>query len=365
MSSKAPETSFPESRTSLIGRERDIERVCALLTDPSVSLVTLTGPGGIGKTRIALRVADAVREEFPSGVTLASLASLRDVSLVLPTIVQAFDPKLGGDGYDLRRLEFLFGGQRHLLVLDNFEHLTGEAPLIAMLFSACPSLTVMVTSRAPLRLSVEREYPVAPLSLAPKQDRLTAEAAMQFGAVELFVQRAKSVKPDFVLTDDNAVVVSEIVARLDGLPLAIELAAVRSKVLSPRGSWPGCPTGLRSSPAALVIFRNACARCATRLNGVTVCSTTRSNCSSAGSPSSKAASRWTRPRSWPGRSACFPISAGCPNRADPGDPLCPRWHRIARRQEFGRARDRDRRRIPVSHARNDPRVRARPARGRW
>src|SRR4051794_2687760 len=185
MSSKAPETSFPESRTSLVGRERDIERVCALLTDSSVSLVTVTGPGGIGKTRIALRVADAIREEFRSGVTLASLASLRDVSLVLPTIIQAFDPKLGGDGYDLRRLEFLFGGEGHLLVVDNFEHLTSEAPLIAMLVSACPSLTVLVTSRAPLRLSVEREYPVAPLSLAPKDEPLTAAEAMASAAVEL------------------------------------------------------------------------------------------------------------------------------------------------------------------------------------
>src|SRR4051794_15848365 len=104
MSSTAPEAMFPESRTSLIGRERDIEQIGALLTDPTVSLVTLTGPGGIGKTRIAVRVADSVREEFPSGVTLASLVALRDVSLVLPTIIQAFDPKLAGDGYDLRRL---------------------------------------------------------------------------------------------------------------------------------------------------------------------------------------------------------------------------------------------------------------------
>lgn len=234
MSAVNADAGFPESRTSLVGRERDISLICALLADPSASLVTLTGPGGIGKTRIALRVAEEARETFPSGVTLASLASLRDVSLVLPTIVQAFDPKLGGDGFDLKRLEFLFAGRRHLLVVDNFEHLTGEAPLIAMLLSACPSLTMLVTSRAPLRLSVEREYPVAPLALPSVRDRLTAGEAAQSAAVELFVQRARSVKPDFALTDENAATVGEIVARLDGLPLAIELAAVRSKVLSPR-----------------------------------------------------------------------------------------------------------------------------------
>src|SRR5215218_8821211 len=228
------EAPLTDWRTSFVGRERDIAAVSALLPQPGTSLVTLTGPGGIGKTRLALRVADEVRGHFADGVTVVSLGAIRDTALVLPSIIQAFDLRTGGDVPDLRRLSAALGDHPHLLVIDSFEHLTGEAPLISMLLAACPTLTVLVTSRAALRLSIEREYPLAPLSLVEQRDGLTAPDAAASSAVELFVQRAKAVKPDFALTDENAATVAAIVARLDGLPLAIELAAVRSKVLAPR-----------------------------------------------------------------------------------------------------------------------------------
>jgi predicted ATPase/DNA-binding CsgD family transcriptional regulator len=234
MSSAVPEAPLSEWRTSFVGRDRDVAAVAALLKASGVSLVTLTGPGGIGKTRLALRVAEEVRPSFPSGVTVVSLSAIHDTSLVLPTIIQAFDLRTGGDVTDLRRIEGALNGQRHLLLIDSFEHLTGEAPLISMLLAASPSLTVLVTSRAALRLSLEREYPVAPLSLVERRPGMTIAEVAASGAVELFVQRAKAVRPDFALTDENAGTIAELVARLDGLPLAIELAAVRSKVLAPR-----------------------------------------------------------------------------------------------------------------------------------
>ncbi len=234
MSGASNEPLLAEWRTTLVGRDADIAALTELVTAPNTSLVTVTGPGGIGKTRLALRVADEARPTFPGGVSVASLGAIRDPALVLQTIIQSFDLKLGGDVNDLSRLAMALGEERHLLLVDSFEHLTGEAPLITMLLAACPNVTVLVTSRAALRLSMEREYPLGPLTLSSRLTGLTAGEAGRSAAIELFVQRARAVKPDFALTEDNAETIAEIVARLDGLPLAIELAAVRSKVLAPR-----------------------------------------------------------------------------------------------------------------------------------
>lgn len=224
----------PETRTSLVGRDMEAAAVAGLITSHGVQLVTLTGPGGIGKTRLAMRVMDEVRDRFGGGVTFISFGTLRNPALVVPTLLQAFQVRAGGGVDAFPRIQIALGEQRHLLVLDSFEHLIDEAPSIAALVSSCPSITALVTSRAALRLSIEREYPVGPLPVPADTERVSLADARASSAIALFEQRARAVKPDFRVTEENVATVAEIVARLDGLPLAIELAAVRSKVLAPK-----------------------------------------------------------------------------------------------------------------------------------
>jgi predicted ATPase/transcriptional regulator with XRE-family HTH domain len=224
---------LPVALTPLIGRETDVVSVTGLLNEPAVRLVTLTGPGGTGKTRLALAVAGRLAAVFPDGVAFVPLAALADPALVVSSIAQGLGVREAAGQTVIEALVAYLRDKRMLLVLNNFEHLLPAAPLVTDLLGADRSLSVLATSRVRLRLSGEREVMVPPLALpsagsAPGRDELA-----HVPAVQLFVARAQDVKSDFALTDENASAVAVICQRLDGLPLAVELAAARIKILSP------------------------------------------------------------------------------------------------------------------------------------
>ncbi|HLZ73148.1 MAG TPA: LuxR C-terminal-related transcriptional regulator, partial [Dehalococcoidia bacterium] len=221
---------LPLSLTSFIGRERELDAVLGLVLQHR--LVTLTGPGGTGKTRLAIRAAEDLLDAFPGGVFFVDLAPLRDPEHVPAALARVLGLRESPEQPLIDTLRFFLRERTVLLVLDNFEHLMPAAPFVAGLLSACPGLRVLATSREPLRLSGERQYPVPPLPL-PEGEAADETAIAESAAVVLFVERAREVRPDFALSTENAAAVSAICARLDGLPLAIELAAVRVKALPP------------------------------------------------------------------------------------------------------------------------------------
>jgi predicted ATPase/class 3 adenylate cyclase len=224
---------LPRQPTPLVGREREVGAVAELLCSESVQLVTLTGPGGVGKTRLGLQAAADLLEAFPDGAFFVELAPLTDPALVPSTVARVLGVKVEAGEPAVGALEDFLRDRRLLLLLDNVEHLLPAASLVSDLLRACPRLKVLATSRTPLRLRGEREFVIAPLALPVPQPRPDLTALEQNSAVRLFVARAQEVKADFALTPDNAAAIAETVRRLDGLPLALELAAARLRILTP------------------------------------------------------------------------------------------------------------------------------------
>jgi predicted ATPase/class 3 adenylate cyclase len=225
---------LPAQPTPLVGREREVAQVCEQLRNPAVRLLTLTGPGGTGKTRLGLQAAAELMDEFEGGTFFVPLAPVTDPTLVAPTIVRALGLTETGDQMLEELLRDYLRDRHTLLLLDNFEQVLGAAPLVTELLSAAPGLKVLTTSRTLLRLYGEYEFAVPPLEVPDPKRPQSLEQVTQYEAVRLFIERARAAKADFTVTSDNAPEVAEICARLDGLPLAIELAAARIKLLSPK-----------------------------------------------------------------------------------------------------------------------------------
>ncbi|HEY6542046.1 MAG TPA: tetratricopeptide repeat protein [Ktedonobacteraceae bacterium] len=227
---------LPVQLTSFIGREREVAAASALLRQSGVRLLTLTGTGGVGKTRLGLQMASELADDFAGSVCFVSLAPISDPQLVLPAIAQALELSNAGDQPYLERL-VTFLSERHLLLfLDNFEQVIDAAPRLGELLARCPALKILITSREMLHVRGEQVLPVPPLALptlSPLSDP-RPEDVSQCEAVALFLHRVRAVQPDFQITPDNARTITAICAQLDGLPLAIELAAARLNLLGPQ-----------------------------------------------------------------------------------------------------------------------------------
>jgi predicted ATPase/class 3 adenylate cyclase len=225
---------LPGQRSPLVGRRSEVEAVQRLLLRDDVGLLTLTGPGGIGKTRLGLQVAAEVGDKFQDGVFFVSLAHITDPTLVAPAIGQTLGMQQVASGEMVDGLADYLSDKNLLLLLDNFEQVIAAAPTVATLLSAAPRLKVLVTSREVLHVHDEQEFAVPPLGVPDLEHLSSVEALSQYEGVALFIQRARLVKPDFEVTNENAPAVAEICYRLDGLPLAIELAAARIRLLPPQ-----------------------------------------------------------------------------------------------------------------------------------
>ncbi|MCU0492002.1 MAG: AAA family ATPase, partial [Chloroflexaceae bacterium] len=230
----AARAALPIPPTTWVGRSADLGAVAALLEKPGVRLLTLTGPPGVGKTRLALHVAAALEERYTDGVACVALADLDDSQRVVSAIAQACGVAERNGQTLPERLKRALHARHMLLVLDNFEHLRPAAPLLVELLEAIPGLRLLVTSRAALRVSGEYEYEVQPLPVPPPEPAPTPADLLPIPSVELLVERGQAVRATFRLTGQNAAAIAELCRRLDGLPLALELAAARLKLLTPQ-----------------------------------------------------------------------------------------------------------------------------------
>lgn len=230
---KKPLHNLPASPTNFIGRTAELAELTDLLQRPDVRLVTLTGPGGTGKTRLSLEAGRALLDRFSNGVYFIDLAQISDPSLVSSTIAHTLGIREGGGQPPLEKLKDYLGDKEMLLIFDNFEQITVAAPDVAELLAAAPGIKVIVTSRILLQLRGEQEYPVSPLD-TPADEKQSIEKLLEYESIALFQQQAKSVQPRFKITDENLSAVVEICRRLDGLPLAIEIAAARIRMLPPK-----------------------------------------------------------------------------------------------------------------------------------
>lgn len=228
-----PKPSLPAALTSLIGREREVEAICDLLARPGTRLVTLTGPGGTGKTRLALAVADSLESSFTDNAAFVSLDAVREPDLVASTIASGLGIREAADEPLLDVLKTYLRTKNLLLVLDNFEQIIEAASLVTELLSTAPGLTVLVTSRERLHVYGEHEFPVPPLSLSDAGEDKPVAKIVQSPAVRLFIERARATRYDFALRDEDVPNLAAICRHLDGLPLAIELAAARVRDFSP------------------------------------------------------------------------------------------------------------------------------------
>src|SRR6476661_2528417 len=224
-----PVASLPVPLTTFVGRTRELADLEALALQPNIRLVTVTGPGGVGKTRLVVKLAGNLTSEFRDGVVYVPLAPVGRAELLIPTIATAFGIESPGPDYGVDRLSGLIGDRQVLVVLDNFEHLVAAAGQVPQLLTTCSGLTIIVTSQTLLRVSGEHQFPLSPLSFSANPEDHSIGATPD--SVCLFVERARAVQPSFELTNENAHAVFAICARLEGLPLAIELAAARTNVL--------------------------------------------------------------------------------------------------------------------------------------
>ena len=224
---------IPRPLTPLVGRAREMEIALGFLVQPELRLITLTGPGGVGKTRLALRIAAWAVDEHEWEVAFVNLSPVPDPALVRPAIAEALGVPVGDPSTLMARLVQAIGDAQLLVVIDNFEHVIGEAVVVVDLLSHCPRVKALVTSRMPLHVQGEQEFTVPPLVPPSLDDPLSLETLAANDAVTLFVQRARAANPQFKLTERNLDVVAEICTRLDGLPLALELAAARIKIFTP------------------------------------------------------------------------------------------------------------------------------------